>query len=704
MQRFPFFCNMKRILCGLICLISTAVSAQTPTDSTDMFWRHLELNEVVVSGMTGETKLKNSSATITVVSNLDLRQHASSNLIDAIALQPGVAQITTGSAISKPVIRGLGYNRLLVINDGVRQEGQQWGDEHGIEVDQNNVGSVEILRGPASLMYGSDAMAGVLLLKSAPIVPEGEIHASAATEYQSNSGLFGYSANFAGHKQGFVWNARWSQRLAHAYKNKYDGYVPGSGLQEHSASAMLGLNRRWGYSHLTLSHYELTPGSVEGERDAVTGQLLHDADLKTYGHTLPYQRVEHTKAVWENQLYIGDGRLQATLGYQQNRRREYEEALDACGIHLLLHTMTYDVRYMSGEREGWQFTTGAGGMWQRSLNKGEEFLIPSYRLFDVGVFAMAQKEAGRWSLSGGLRYDHRSLHSESLTDGGVVRFSDFHRQFSAVTGSVGAVLHINDKVNARVNLARGFRAPNMSELGSNGVHEGTIRYEVGSNQLKPEHSLQLDMGLDLSSRYMSLQFAFFANRIDNFIFAHRTAEVIDPGHPTFRYLQGDARLIGFELFTDLHPIHSLHWENTFSYVDARQLHQPADKKYLPFTPAPRWTSDVKVELTHDGRVLNNAYVSAGLECYLCQNHYYRADDTETATPGYALLNIGAGTDILCHGHKLCEVYLSVNNVLDKAYQSHLSRLKYADRNAVTGRVGVYNMGRNLTVKLLFPIL
>ena len=668
-----------------------------------MFYRHLELNEVVVSGMAGETKLKNSSAPISVVTNLDLRQRAATNLIDAIALEPGLAQITTGGSISKPVIRGLGYNRLLVVNDGVRQEGQQWGDEHGIEVDENSIGSVEILKGPASLMYGSDALAGVLLLKQATVLPQGTMQASAGSEYQTNNGLFGFSVNFAGHKGDFVWDARWSQKLAHAYKNKYDGYVPGSQFREHSAKAMLGLHKRWGYTHLTLSHFQLTPSIVEGERDATTGELEHEGDVKTYGYTLPFQRVEHNKAVVENQLYIGDGTLRTTLGYQQNRRKEFEDSRDEAGLHFLLHTMTYDVRYTSGDLDGWKLTGGMGGMWQRSLNRGDEYLIPAYRLFDLGLFAMAQKDVDQWSLSGGMRYDHRSLHSEGLIDDGAVRFTDFSRDFSALSGSLGAVWHVNERVNVRMNLAHGFRAPNLSELGSNGEHEGTIRYEIGNNGLKAEHSWQFDLGLDMSSRYVSGTVALFANRIDNFIFAHRTAEVIDPSLHTFRYTQGDARLLGFEVAVDMHPIHSLHWQNTFSLVDARQMHQPADTRYLPFTPPARWTSEVKVELTHAHRTFNNAYVSAGLECYLRQSHCYLADNTETPTPSYTLINLAAGTDILLHGKKWCELNVTVSNLFDRAYQSHLSRLKYADLNAVTGRMGVFNMGRNVTFKLLFPI-
>ena len=183
---------------SLLCIGITATAQEHhkhhhhehPSDSTDVFFRHLKLNELVVTGVTGDTKLKNSTAPISIVSGKELRQTTSTNIIDAIAKQPGVAQITTGSGISKPIIRGLGYNRIIVMNEGIRQEGQQWGDEHGIEIDGQNVGSVEILKGPASLMYGSDAMAGVLILHGAPILPEGEMKATFSTEYQTNNGLF----------------------------------------------------------------------------------------------------------------------------------------------------------------------------------------------------------------------------------------------------------------------------------------------------------------------------------------------------------------------------------------------------------------------------------------------------------------------------------------------------------------------------------
>ena len=172
----------------LFLCIGIGTNAQYTSDSTDVFFRHLTLNEVIVTGLTGNTKLKHAVAPVSILTNKDLHAISSTNIIDAIAKQPGVSQLTTGSGISKPIIRGLGYNRILVLNDGIRQEGQQWGDEHGIEIDPQSINSVEILKGPASLMYGSDAMAGVLIFHRAPLLPQGEMKANISSEYQRNNG------------------------------------------------------------------------------------------------------------------------------------------------------------------------------------------------------------------------------------------------------------------------------------------------------------------------------------------------------------------------------------------------------------------------------------------------------------------------------------------------------------------------------------
>ena len=688
----------------LACVGTMAAQEAVVLDSTDVFFRHIELKQVVVTGPTGAVKMEDMSMPAAVIDRTELRMAAATNIIDAVSKLPGLSQVTTGGGIAKPVIRGLGYNRVVVVADGVRQEGQQWGDEHGVEIDTNAVSSVEVLKGPASLLYGSDALAGVLKLNTDPLVPLDKMRFNVNTEYQTNNGLFNYSLNFGGNKQGLAWNIRYGDKMAHAYKTPIDGYVPNSQFRERAFSGMLGVNKSWGHSRLIGSYFHLTPSIAEGERDPLTGELEQPyIDTKTYHHGLPYQQVYHYKTVLDNAFHLGGGKLNAVLAYQQNRRQEYEGP-DEYGLYLKLHTVNYNLHYVTRRlSDDWRITSGVNGMWQRSVNEGGEYLIPDYNLFDFGVFATTTANIGRWALNGGVRFDNRHLNSSELMDDGVLRFKAFKRDFSGFTASVGAVWHANDHLDLRANAARGFRAPNISELASNGVHEGSLRYEVGNQDLKPEFSLQFDLGAEFTASWIDAQLSLFSNRIDNYIFIHRTGEVIDDDFMTFCYDSGDAQLLGGEVALDIHPWHFLHLGTNFSMVNAVQLHQPEESKYLPFTPAPRWQTDVKWEILHDGRLLNNAFVSLGVDYNFKQDHYYRADDTETATPAYCLLNAAIGTDIMCHGKRVACVSITGTNLTNKAYQSHLSRLKYTDINPVTGRQGVLNMGRNIIFKLFFPL-
>ncbi len=687
----------------LACTVTAAAQDAVVLDSTDVFFRHIELKQVVVTSPTGALKMEDMSMPAAVIDRNELRLTPATNIVDAVAKLPGVAQVSTGSGISKPVIRGLGYNRVVVVADGVRQEGQQWGDEHGVEIDGNAVSSVEVLKGPASLLYGSDALAGVLKLNTDPVVSLGKMRVNVNTEYHTNNGLVNYSLNFGGNKHGVTWNLRYGDKFAHAYKTPIDGYVPNTQFRERAFSTMLGVNRSWGHTRLVGSYFHLTPSIAEGERDPLTGELEQPYDdTKTYHHGLPFQQVYHYKAVLDNAFYIGQGRLNAMLAYQQNRRQEYEEP-DEYGLFLKLHTVNYNVHYVTQRIGNWRVTGGVNGMWQRSLNAGREYLIPDYSLFDFGVFVATTVDMGRWVLNGGLRFDNRHISSHELIEDDAPRFEAFKRDFSGVTASVGAVWHATERLDLRANVARGFRAPNISELASHGEHEGSLRYEVGNKNLKPEFSLQFDLGAEFTNSWIDAQVSLFANRIDNYIFIHRTGEVIDDELMTYRYDSGDAQLLGCELALDIHPWHFLHLGTSFAMVNAVQLHQPLETKYLPFTPAPRWQGDLKWEILHDGRLLNNVYVSLGVDYNFKQNHYYRADNTETATPAYCLLNAAIGTDIMFKGRRVACLSVMGTNLTNKAYQSHLSRLKYAEVNPVTGRQGVLNMGRNIVFKLTIPL-
>jgi iron complex outermembrane recepter protein len=705
----------------------------------EMEYAATELNEIVVTGLSKSSEQKRNPTPMSILPKMTLLQNSSTNIIDAIATQPGISQITTGSGISKPVIRGLGYNRVVVVKDGIRQEGQQWGDEHGIEIDEFAVNRVEILKGPASLTYGSDAMAGVINLLSAPSLPEGQVRGNLMLNYQSNNGLIGASGNLAGNKQGIVWDFRYSYKTAHAYKNRYDGYIYNSGFHENAISLMTGLTRSWGYSNLELSTYNLTPGIIEGERDSTTGRFLRpvktndstesqhiasDNELRSYSINTPYQKIHHYKAVLNSSFVLGNGTLKTIAGFQQNRRQEYADILnpDQYGLYLMLNTVNVDIRYLLPEIKKYSVSLGISGMGQNSENKGVEFLIPDYNLFDAGGFILVRKPVGNFDLSGGIRYDTRIEHVKDLyinamgekvpgpEPGARQRFSAFSTSFSGLSGSIGATWQISKAFFTKFNVSRGYRSPNIAELGSNGVHEGTLRYELGNPDLKAENSLQFDYTLGLSSEHISAELDLFDNTVNNYIFSRKLSgymggDSISEGIPTYKFVSGNAHLAGGEVRIDIHPhpLDWIHFENTFSFVQATQYGQPDSTRCLPLIPPPRWQSSLRFSLHKAGKSLQDSYFQIESDMYLEQNRYYSAYGTETRTPGYTLFNLGLGTDITLNQRQLCSLYVSMNNVMDKAYQSHLSRLKYTPENYATGRSGIYNMGRNISFKLIFPI-
>jgi iron complex outermembrane receptor protein len=705
-----------------------------------------ELQEVVVTGVFSATEQQTNPIPISVMSQKELLQNSSTNIIDAIARMPGVSQITEGPAISKPVIRGLGYNRVVVMNDGVRQEGQQWGDEFGIEVDEYTVNKVEILKGPASLSYGSDAMAGVLNMIDAPTLPQGQIKGNIITNYQSNNGLMAGSANLAGNSKGISWDVRYTNKNAHAYKDKYDGYVWNSGYGENDVKGTVGINRKWGYSRVTLSSFDLSLGIVEGARDSATGKfdkhvlgsnnsdslaIVPSNQYTQYNYNnIVHQHVRHHKAVWDNNIALGGGHLKLTLGWQQNFRQEANDITkgNIYNLYFFLNTLNYNLQYVLPEKNHLEVSFGVNGMKQFSENRGLVFLVPAYNLFDIGAFSIAKKSFNKLSISGGIRYQSRSLHGNALyldsagnklsgnQPGAVNRFSSYNSNFTGMAGSIGLTYDFTKHFYGKANLSRGFRAPNIAESGSNGIHDGTPFYEIGDPTLKPEISTQLDATIGLTTENFTAEINVFDNNINNYIFpvklestkggdSIRTDVMAGMSGPTFKYIAGNAVLYGGEAVLNIHP-KTLKWvrlENSFSMVNSVQKNQPDSTKYLPYTPPYKLLSQVVLSLKKANKTFKNLYVKAGVNHYFEQDKIYYKFGNETVTPQYTLINLGFGTDICSKTHTLCSIYVYASNITNVAYQSNMSRLKYTDPNNVTGRVGVYNMGRNISFKLVIPI-
>ena len=690
-----------------------------------------ENEAVTVTGVASVTKIKQTPQPVSVVKKADLFKNSSTNIIDALAsLVPGINTSSTGPAIAKPVIRGLGYNRVITIHDGIRQEGQQWGDEHGIEVDEYSVQKAEVLKGPSSLLYGSDGMGGAVHLITNTPVERGTIKGNLNLHLIDNNAMIGSNANLAGHLQnGFNWNLYGTLKSAGDYRNKWDGHVLNSRYNEKNWGGYFGVNRSWGYSHFLFSSFNQEIGVIEGNRDLSNGQFLiyagssfertaNNDDFKSRTLITPYQGVEHVKFSTDHNIAIGTGRLTMNLGFQRNQRKEFSDPVfqKIPALYFDLQTVNYNLQYLFAEKNGWKTAIGLNGMLQQNKNSGEEVLIPEYRSFDVGTFVYSRKTFSQnLTLSGGIRADRRNLESDAYTDEyGVQKFSLFSKHFANLSGSVGLSYNLSDQLTLKTNISRGYRAPSVSELASNGTHEGTSRYEYGDLQLKSETSLQLDAGIEMNTDHVVFMLNAFYNSIDHYIYYSKlnnqfgtdsVIQVSGEDLTVFKYAQSGAKLYGFEAKLDLHPhpLDWLHFSNSFSMVNARLNRMVESANRLPFIPPAKWITELRCDFKNVGKIFANLYLKTELENVFTQNSIFTAYNTETVTPGYSLLNIAAGADILARGKKIFSVYLTANNLTDVAYQQHLSRLKYTAVNQLTGRTGVFNMGRNMSIKINVPL-
>lgn len=660
----------------------------------------IESAEVVITGTPYSSNNKTNSLAVVSVNREKLAQSGGTNIIDAIAKVPGVSQVTTGGAISKPSIRGLGYNRVLTIVDGAREEGQQWGDEHGAQIDQFSAARIEILKGPASLLYGSDALGGVINIIEDLAPAPGDHNGNFTTTYHSNNGLTASSLMLQGNTDGFVYRGRASYKNAYGFGYK-DKVVPNSGFNETNFSGMLGLNKTWGYAHLNLSSFSTNIGLVEEGPDEngnyldEDGNVVTNDEARTRKLALPYQHINHYRAALNSNILLAGGQLKTTLAVQRNIRKEFEESMDEPGLHLNLNSYTYDVKYSFANSGVWEPTIGVQGMHQTNANNGDEFLIPDYVSDNVGVFAYLKRNFTKGAINAGVRYDYKNIDGNDLIEDGNQVFTAFNNNFSNVSGSFGFAFEIAKNLNLKGNAGSGFRAPNIAELGANGKHEGTFRYEIGNSSLKQETSLQFDLGLEYNAEKITLGLNAYSNRIYNYIypgnFGNETTNYDEEDGttsvlPVYRFVQTDADLVGGEASVDFHLIKALHFENTFAYVKGTNR---ANDSALPFIPAASLNNELRFEPTIKG--LKDSFIKIGLTNVFKQDRF---DDFETLTNGYTLLDAGIGTSLKVKNGKI-NIWLTGQNLGNKLYYNHLSRYKTA---------GIYNQGRNVSFGISVPLL
>jgi iron complex outermembrane recepter protein len=630
----------------------------------------LEGAAITITASPQASDLLSTPQSVAVIGGRALERERGQTAVSAIATLPGVSMVTTGSGIEKPVIRGLSAQRVLVVSDGVRQEGQQWGDEHGTEIDPFEVERIEVVRGPNSLLYGSDALGGVVNIIRPP-VPATALGSprlgselilngfSNTTQSAGALALFGATGDIG-------YRGTFSARSASDITTP-EGRLANSGASELNGGAMIGTTQEWG--GIALDYYH-------------TGQRL-ELHEDNAGAT-PFQRVGHDRVRLHGDYHSPIGQVEVSTGWQMNNRREYESSdEDETALHLRLGTGTIASQLHHIPLGPFNGTIGINAMMQSNRSLAEEKLIPDFRLQDVGGFFFEEAEFGDFLLSGGLRFDSRQLDVDAS---GELSVPQQQRHYSAFTGTAGLVWRITPSFSLVASVGSGWRAPTPFELFIEGVHEGTARYEVGSNGLEPEQSFNIEGSARIATAHLQGEVNIYRHQIGSFIYLSPTGQFDSvSGFPIYLDRQADAVLAGGELGIQAEITDWLVIGGTASLV--RGINQ-ATNVPLPLMPADRITLDARVMQPSIGP-FNKTYLMLGTTMVADQQ---RIDLFETPTAGYVLFDAGIGGELPFLDDRI-HFDLTGRNITNRAYRDHLSRYKLT----------ALNPGIDVSLKISIPL-
>lgn len=633
------------------------------------------IDEILVSSVFNKTQNEN----VVKIDHINLKQIQNAgaiNLSDALATNPGISVVSTGVSIGKPVIRGLSGNRVLTYAQGIRLENQQFGEEHGLGLNANGQESVEIIKGPASLLYGSDAMGGVLYFNPEKYAATNKTELNVSQVVNSNTQGSNSSVTLKTTEDKFKFLVQNNYTTHADYKTPNGQNVVNTRFKEKDfkvgtsyATSNYVADLRYNYNDLNLG--------------------LPEAGIENFGKRTPLfpsQKIENHLLSFNQKLFFKNSKLEATVGYVFNNRKELEGP-DEIALYMKLKTFNYNVRYYLPKIGNFETIIGFQGMNQQNRNFGAERLIPDAKIADIGFFGTSQYKFDKNLLQFGVRYDFRNITSQEFGNlGEEGSFQKMDKDFKSVNASFGFKTTITEKITTRINIASGFRAPNLSELSSNGVHEGSNRYEIGNVNLKNEQNFQVDLNVDYNAEHFDFFANGFYNHINNYIFIAPNGNSIDTNF-VYDYLQNNAVLYGGEtgIHLHLHEIDWLHMTSSYEMVVGK-LENNSD---LPLLPANQWKNNFRANF-NVSKSVKNSFVFLQANYTFNQN---RISEFETKSNDYFLLSSGIGTDIQFSKSKF-NLYLTATNLLNKEYMAHLSRLK-AD--------GIYNMGRNIILGVNFNL-
>jgi iron complex outermembrane receptor protein len=635
-----------------------------------------QMDEVIVSTAFNKIQSQNVMK-VEHQSMKELQRKGTATLIEGLATIPGVSQVSTGTSIGKPVIRGLSGNRVLVYSQGVRMENQQFGDEHGLGLNDSGIESVEVIKGPASLLYGSDALGGVLYFNPEKFADANTFRANFSQKLFSNTLGSATSLGLKTATDNWKFLARGSYNTHSDYKIADGDRVTNTRYNETDLKTGIGYSNAKFSSVLRYNYNKLDLGIPD---EGIAAQTTR----KETG--FPKQGVFNHLLSLNNVFFFQKSKLDVDLGYIANDRSEFEDS-DVAILHMKLKTFNYDVKYHLPAIGKVESIFGIQGMHQTNMNSGAEYLIPDATTNDFGFFGTTNYEWKTNVLQAGLRFDNRKI---TTIEHGVVGdegyFKAVDKSFDSFNASLGYKTNLADDLTLRLNLASGFRAPNLAELTSNGVHEGTNRYEVGNSDLKTEQNVQTDVNLEYKNSHFEFFVNGFYNHINNYIYSAPAGTVID-NNDVFDYIQNNAKLYGGEIGLHFHPhpLDWLHYETSFETVTGKKK----NGDFLPLIPANNWNNTIRTEF----KIKNwfeDGFATLNLSTTFNQSN---VSGFETRSNGYSLVNLGFGGKVKL-GKTNFDINLNANNVLDKRYIAHLSRLKTD---------GIPNIGRNVILGVNFNL-
>lgn len=628
------------------------------------------LQEVVVSGIQ-ESKTTETALNLESYSLEQLSAKSPYNLSDALAGIPGISQMKTGNAISKPVIRGLYGNRILVLLSGLRFDNQQFQDEHGLGLSQIGIDRVEVIKGPASILYGTDAIGGIInVIEEVPHQP--------GKAWDINTRLFSNTAGtltdigYASVKNNKWWRIRAGAESHSDYADGNNQRVLNSRNKGYYLKAGYGFSKKYWEQN---NSYNFSYSQFGFILDSLSGSTVPDERL-TRKMSGPHHNVMLHILSSQNTFRLKSSVLKLNAGVQSNRRKEDEGGGEiSLDMHLL--SLLQNAKWEKKLARNLQFIANQQFTFEDNTNFGKRILIPDAHMLEGNLSGFVHYTLSKLTLEAGAGYNYKRIRTFKTgilnlgsTDTPDTTMSPFTTGRSSANVMVGFSYTPVPWLNVKANAATGNRAGNLAELSSNGLHEGIYRVEIGTPNLEMEENINTDMTVEVNSKHVFLSVSGYYNHFNNYIYLTATGEPAWFGFPRYRYTQQDATLYGGEFILSGNIGNHVQLRGTFTAT--RGILDAGGN--LPFIPANRTTTSFRyIKDLAKGKGL---YVEPELEYVLRQD---RPALFETATGDYALIHINTGITTSIKKHDI-KWNLSCRNVLNKAYTDHLSRLKYYGLN------------------------